>query len=149
MFQSQSIYTLDQHMFIQIPCLDSLCFLKSNITDHAFLGGHWKHFVKRPKVSIWRTKFSMLAHPPKPKPTTKTHTTTKIFIEYKPAHPPRNFGGLSTAFCDKSLQLNFLFSNKTIIPRKIIMIIQLNFVPHINSLNIYVVQRHEQCHDNN
>lgn len=46
-------------------------------------------------------KLSMLAHPPNPNPTTKIHPTTKAFIEYTPAQPPKNDGGLSTAFCQK------------------------------------------------
>jgi hypothetical protein len=45
-------------------------------------------------------KLSMLAHPPNPNPTTNTHTTTKMFMVYDPAQPPKNDGGLSTAFCE-------------------------------------------------
>jgi hypothetical protein len=49
----------------------------------------------------------MLAHPPNPNPTTKTHTNTKKFTQYEPTHPPRNGGGLSTAFCGKTKQKNY------------------------------------------
>jgi len=44
-------------------------------------------------------KLIMLAHPPNPNPTTKTHTTTNTFMEYNPTQPPNLDGGLSTAFC--------------------------------------------------
>lgn len=44
-------------------------------------------------------KLSMLAQPPNPNPTTKTHPTTNMFTEYSPAQPPNNDGALSTAFC--------------------------------------------------
>jgi hypothetical protein len=45
----------------------------------------------------------MLAHPPNPNPTIKTHTITKMFTQYKPTQPPRNGGGLSTAFCENTM----------------------------------------------
>lgn len=62
-------------------------------------GGHWKHFVNSPNVSIWCTKFVTLAHPPNPNPTTRTHTTTNTLIVHVPTHLPTNLGGCSTAFC--------------------------------------------------
>lgn len=101
-------------------------------------GGHWKHFVKSPNVSIWCTKFVTLAHPPNPNPTTKTHTTTNTLIVYVPIHLPTNFGGCSTAFCNHnhSLQNVTLCSNeriKTLLSHKYISMIHYF---HINTLRI-------------
>jgi len=41
----------------------------------------------------------ILAHPPNPNPTTKTHTTMKAFKTYTAVQLGRKEGGFSTAFC--------------------------------------------------
>jgi hypothetical protein len=54
----------------------------------------------------------MLAHPPNPKPTTSTHTTTKAFITYMAVQLGIKGGGFSAAFCKRKPMSNKLASGE-------------------------------------
>jgi hypothetical protein len=54
----------------------------------------------------------MLAHPPNPKPTTSTHTTTKVLTTYMAVQLGMKKGGFSAAFCQKNnIQINSVLIN--------------------------------------
>ena len=65
-------------------------------------GLHWQHLAKSPNVSTCLTKLVMLAHPPNPKPTTKTQPTTKMLMAYMAVQLGMKEGGFSAAFCNSS-----------------------------------------------
>jgi len=96
--------------------------------------------VKSPNVSIWCTKFTILAHPPNPKPTIRTHTTINTLITNVPTHLPTNLGGCSTAFCIRLIPVKF--NNKNKMCTKVCMIInEINYYYDINNAEINVVSK--------